>query len=64
MTLIKNFKLDKIGSKPKPNMLRYKLPPWDSYEFTWKYFTPCPKFDSEVFLYDELFLKYNNEYDF
>ena len=53
--LIKNFKLDKIG---------YKSPPWDSYEFTCKYYTPCPQFDSEVFFFDESFLEHNNEYDF
>ena len=63
-TLIKNFKLDKIGYKSKPNVLRYKSPHWDSYEFTCKYYTPCPKVESDVFFSDESFLEYNNEYDF
>ena len=63
-TLIKNFKLDKIGYKTKPNVLRYMLPPCESYEFAVEYYCPCPKFDSEVFFFDELFKEYNNEYKF
>ena len=63
-TLTKNFKLDKIEYKSKPNVLRCKSLPWDSYEFSCEYYTPCPKFDSEVFLHDESFLEYDNVYDF
>ena len=56
--------MDKIGYKAKPNALRYKLPPRDSYQFTCKYFIPCPKFDSEVLFYDESFLEYNNDFKY
>ena len=63
-TLIKTYKLNKIGHKSKPNTLRYKLPPWDSHEFTCEYYTQGPKFDSDVFFFDESFLEYNNKYDF
>ena len=40
------------------------LPPCESYEFAVEYYCPCPKFDSEVFFFDELFKEYNNEYNF
>ena len=62
--LIKNFKLDKIGYKEKPNMLRYKSPYWDPFALRVKYYSPCPNFNSEIFFFDESFQIYNNEYNF
>ena len=63
-TLIKNFKLDKIGYKEKPNVLRYKSPYWDPFALTVEYYSPCPKINSEIFFFDESFQVYNNEYNF
>ena len=63
-TLIKNFKLDKISYKEKLNVLRYSAPYWESCALTVEYYIPCPKFDSEVFFFDELFQEYNTEYNF
>ena len=37
--LIKNFKLDKIGYKERPAILRYKPPYWESHELTVEYTT-------------------------
>ena len=62
--LIKNFKLDKIGYKEKPNVLRYKSPYWDPFALTVEYYSPCPKINSEIFFFDESFQVYNNEYNF
>ena len=62
-TLIKQFKLDKIGYNA-PNVLRYKSPPCDLYGFTCKYYSPCPNFDCEVFFFDESFKEYSNDCDF
>ena len=62
--LIKNFKLDKIGYKEKPNVLRYKSLYWNPFALTVEYYSPCPKFNSEIFLFDESFQLYNNKYSF
>ena len=48
--LIKNFKLDKIGYKEKPNVLRYKSPYWNPFALTVEYYSPCPKFMRFSFL--------------
>ena len=62
--LIKNFKLDKISYKERPNILRYKSLYWKSYALTAEYYTPCPKFDHELFFYDLSYQEYNTEYNF
>ena len=54
-TLIKSFKLDKIGYKEKPNVLRYSAPYWESFALTVEYYSPCPK----LFFSDALFPEYN-----
>ena len=63
-TLIKSFKLDKVGYKEKPNVLRYNSPYWESYTLTVQYYSPCAKFDSKVFFYNLSFQEYNTEYNF
>ena len=63
-TLIKNFKLDKVRYKEKPNVLRYNSPYWESYALTVEYYSPCSKFDYKVFFYDLSFQEYNTEYNF
>ena len=63
-TLIKNFKLDKVGYKEKLNVLRYNSPYWESYALTVEYYSPCSKFDYKVFFYDLSFQEYNTEYNF
>ena len=62
--LIKKFKLDKIGDKERPAILRYKSPYWESHKLTVEYNIPCPKFDFEVFFYDLPYQDYNTEYNF
>ena len=62
--LIKNFKLDKIGYKERPAILRYKSSYWESHELTVEYNISCPKFDFEVFFYDLSYQNYNTEYNF
>ena len=61
--LIKHFKLDKIGYKEKPNVLRYKSLYWNPFALTVEYYSPCPKFNSEIFFFDKSFQVYNNEYN-
>ena len=61
--LIKNFKLNKIGYKERFNILRYNSPYWESHALTVEYYSPCPKFDHEVFFYDLSYQEYNTEYD-
>ena len=63
-TLIKNSKLDKVGYKEKPNVLRYNSPYWESYTLIVEYCSPCTKFDSKVFFYNLSFQEYNIEYNF
>ena len=62
--LIETFKLDKIGYKERPAILRYKSPYWESHKLTVEYNIPCPKFDFEVFFYNLSYQDYNTEYNF
>ena len=62
--LIKNFKLDKISYKERPHILRYKSLYWESCVLTAEYYTPCPKFDHELFFYNLLYQEYSTEYNF
>ena len=62
--LIETFKLDKIGYKERPAILRYKSSYWESHELTVEYNISCPKFDFEVFFYDLSYQNCNTEYNF
>ena len=61
--LINNFKLDKVGYNEKLNVLRYKSLYWDPHPFTVEHYSPCPKFDSEVFFYNLSYQEYSTEYN-
>ena len=60
--LIKNFKLDKIGYKDLPHVLKYKSADYENYIMTCEYFIPMVKFKSYIFFYSKNYKEYNDPY--